>query len=92
MKKQTKSEKLKPIKMAGWGDLHTRLSVNECPKCGKRLEELDPFGILTLGVCKPCKKFYSLVIADVTYYLAKSFRDKHLIENNNGKKSTHKTK
>lgn len=62
---------------AEWGNLHASIEITECPKCGKRVENLNALGFW-LSVCKPCKKFWAIKIADVTKELTPKFRKENL--------------
>lgn len=62
--------------MVQWGDLYQELSINKCPKCDGRVDDLHPLGFY-LSVCKRCKKFWSLQIIDYGPYLKQSFKNKH---------------
>jgi len=70
--------KKKILNLASWGDLYMTVDIQKCPKCGGRTENLNAFGVVSLSVCKKCKKFYGLVVEDVTSKLNAKFKKENL--------------
>ena len=64
------------LNLVEWGDLHFPVEINKCKKCGGLLERIDAMGIVAMGVCKKCNRFYGLVIEDITGKLKLSFKKK----------------
>ena len=73
--------KKKPkLNMAGWGDLYMSVEIQRCQnsKCQHPLRNLNAFGVLFLGVCDKCKKFWSIQVVDVTSQLSPKFKKENL--------------
>lgn len=66
--------KKEKLNLAQWGQIQYEVTVNRCPKCDSFMEHVPALGIVSLSVCKKCKKFYGLVIEDVTAKLTKQFK------------------
>lgn len=70
--------KKKKLELAQWGEIHCSVQIQKCKKCGKGTEEIPAIGIVSLSMCKECKKFYGLQITDVTSLLSRDFKNKSL--------------
>ena len=62
--------------LAQWGDISFPIEINRCEKCGGMLKRVPALGIIAIGVCKVCKRFYGLEINDITSKLKSSFKKK----------------
>jgi hypothetical protein len=73
-------KKAKKLNMAAWGDLYMSVEIQRCqnPKCQHPLRNLNAFGVLFLGVCDKCRKFWSIQIVDVTKELNPKFKKENL--------------
>lgn len=68
----------KKLNLAEWGQTHINITIRSCPKCDGLMDEVPAFGVICLTVCKKCKKFYGLVIEDVTAKLHPKFKKENL--------------
>jgi hypothetical protein len=74
-------KKKEKLNLAQWGSFHIDISIHKCPKCDGFLENLNALGVIYLGVCKKCRKFYGIVIEDVTSKLNPKFKRDNLPTN-----------
>ena len=68
----------KKLNLAEWGQTMFEITIHRCPKCDSPMERVPTLGVLSLSVCKKCKKFYGLVIEDVTAKLHPKFKKDNL--------------
>lgn len=66
--------KKQKLNLAAWGDVRCDVKVMNCRSCGRVTEEIPAMGIVSLAVCRPCRKFYGLVVEDVTAKLKQGFK------------------
>lgn len=52
----------KKLDLASWGDLYFPVEISKCKKCGERLENINAMGVVAMGKCRKCKKFYGLAV------------------------------
>lgn len=70
--------KKEKLNLAQWGQTQFSITIHRCPKCDSFMENVPALGVLCLSVCKRCKKFYGLVVEDVTAKLHPKFKKENL--------------
>ena len=66
------------LNLASWGEISFIVEMNGCKKCGDHLENISAVGFISMGMCKKCKKFYGIVIEDITSKLLPKFKREQL--------------